>query len=41
MMKNWFLVCLMLVAPLALGDGHGDLALEKRQPDTGDERYLC
>ena len=34
MMKNWFLVCLLFVAPLALGDGHGDLALEKRQPDT-------
>ena len=33
-MKNWFLVCLLFVAPLALSDGHGDLALENRQPDT-------
>ena len=33
-MKTWFLACLMLVAPLALADGHGDLGLEKRQPDT-------
>ncbi|MEK9921165.1 MAG: hypothetical protein VW519_10905, partial [Luminiphilus sp.] len=33
-MKKWFLFCLMFVAPLALSDGHGDLALEKRQPDT-------
>ena len=33
-MKTWFLACLMMVAPLALADGHGDLGLEKRQPDT-------
>ena len=34
MIKNLVLVGLMLIAPLALGDGHGDLGLEKRQPDT-------
>ena len=34
MMKTWFLACLMMVAPLAFADGHGDLGLEKRQPDT-------
>ena len=28
------LVCLTLVAPLALADGHGGLTLEKRQPDA-------
>ena len=33
-MKTWFLACLMMVAPLAFADGHGDLGLEKRQPDT-------
>ena len=33
-MKTWFLACLMMVAPLAFADGHGDLDLEKRQPDT-------
>ena len=33
-MKKWFLVCLMFVTPLALADGHGDLGLEKRQPDA-------
>ena len=34
MIKNLVLVGLMLTAPLALGDGHGDLGLQKRQPDT-------
>jgi hypothetical protein len=33
-MKTWFLACLMMVASLAFADGHGDLGLEKRQPDT-------
>ena len=33
-MKKWFLVCLMCVTPWALADGHSDLGLEKRQPDT-------
>ena len=33
-MKKWLLACLMCVAPLALADGHGDLGLEKRQPDA-------
>ena len=33
-MKKWFIACLMFVTPLALADGHGDLGLEKRQPDT-------
>ena len=33
-MKTCFLACLMMVAPLAFADGHGDLGLEKRQPDT-------
>lgn len=33
-MKKWFLLCLIFVAPLVLSDGHGDLALDKRQPDT-------
>ena len=33
-MKKWLLACLMCVTPLALADGHGDLGLEKRQPDT-------
>jgi hypothetical protein len=34
MMKNWFLVGLILLTPLALADGHSDLGLEKRQPDA-------
>jgi hypothetical protein len=34
MMKKWFLACLMVATPLAFADGHGDLGLEKRQPDT-------
>tara|TARA_B100000902_G_scaffold215017_1_gene204473 strand:+ start:3348 stop:3851 length:504 start_codon:yes stop_codon:yes gene_type:complete len=34
MMKKWFLVCLMFVTPLSLADGHGELGLEKRQPDA-------
>ena len=34
MMKKLLLVGLMLLAPFALADGHGDLGLEKRQPDT-------
>ena len=34
MMKKLVLVSLMLLAPFALADGHGDLGLEKRQPDT-------
>jgi len=34
MMKKWLIACLMFVTPLALADGHGDLGLEKRQPDT-------
>ena len=33
-MKKWLLVCLMCVTPLTLADGHGDLGLEKRQPDA-------
>ena len=33
-MKNWFLVGLILLTPLALADGHSDLGLEKRQPDA-------
>ena len=33
-MKKWFLACLMVATPLAFADGHGDLGLEKRQPDT-------
>ena len=33
-MKTWFLACLMMVAPLTFADGHGDLGLDKRQPDT-------
>ena len=33
-MKTWFFACLMMVAPLAFADDHGDLGLEKRQPDT-------
>ena len=33
-MKKWFLVCLICVTPWALADGHSDLGLEKRQPDT-------
>ncbi len=33
-MKKWFLVCLMCFTPWALADGHNDLGLEKRQPDT-------
>ena len=34
MKKKWFLACMVLLAPLALADGHGVLALEKRQPDA-------
>jgi len=34
MMKNWFLVGLILLTPLALADSHSDLGLEKRQPDA-------
>ena len=34
MMKNWFLVGLILLTPLALADGQSDLGLEKRQPDA-------
>ena len=34
MMKNWFLVGLILLTPLAFADGHSDLGLEKRQPDA-------
>ena len=33
-MRKWLLACLMCVTPLALADGHGDLGLEKRQPDA-------
>ena len=33
-MKKLVLVGLMLIAPFALANGHGDLGLEKRQPDT-------
>ncbi|MGA0151625.1 MAG: hypothetical protein ACO3JR_08085, partial [Luminiphilus sp.] len=33
-MKNWFLVGLILLTPLAFADGHSDLGLEKRQPDA-------
>ena len=33
-MKKWLLACLMCVAPLSMADGHGDLGLEKRQPDA-------
>ena len=34
MIKNLVLVGLTLIAPFALADGHGDLGLKKRQPDT-------
>lgn len=34
MMMKFVLVVLILIAPFALADGHGDLGLEKRQPDA-------
>ncbi len=34
MIKNLALVGLTLIAPFGLADGHGDLGLKKRQPDT-------
>jgi len=33
-MQQWVMVLLCCVAPLALADGHGELGLEKRQPDA-------
>ncbi len=33
-MMKFVLVVLILIAPFALADGHGDLGLEKRQPDA-------
>ena len=36
-MKNWFLAGLMCLAPLALADGHGGMALERRQADASME----
>ena len=33
-MKQWVIVFLFCIAPLAVADGHGELGLEKRQPDA-------
>jgi len=33
-MKQWVMAFFCCVAPLVLADGHGELGLEKRQPDA-------
>ena len=33
-MKQWVMAFLCCVAPLVLADGHGELGLDKRQPDA-------
>ena len=33
-MKKWLLACLMCVTLLVQADGHGELGLEKRQPNA-------